>query len=130
MQVAEKRYIQTYMKDSGRDIAWAFIHEAMRSVSQTTMIMMQDVLRLDNRHRMNSPGRASGNWGWRLPDGFKWQKISTDTANLRSLAIMFDRYPAPEPTSGNGATPATVDDPLEVYCSDVPDADECRIYED
>jgi 4-alpha-glucanotransferase len=134
VQEKEKRYLQTYLKmDRRDDIAWAFIHEAMRSVSGTCMIMLQDVLRLDNEHRMNSPGRAEGNWGWRLPGGFKFQKISSDTSKLKALAEMFDRCPsggAASGRNGSGAVPATVDDPLAVYCADVPDADECRVYED
>jgi 4-alpha-glucanotransferase len=29
----------------------------------------QDVLGLDSRARLNVPGRAGGNWAWRLHDG-------------------------------------------------------------
>ena len=29
---------------------------------------MQDVMRLDNKARMNTPGKAAGNWAWRVGD--------------------------------------------------------------
>lgn len=127
IQDEEKIYLQRYMGCKGTDIAWDFIQEAMKSVSATCMIMMQDVLRLDNEHRMNSPGTAAGNWGWRLPDEFKWSSISKESAELRTMAVMYDRCPKAVVSSGNGATAA---DPLEEFCAAEPDADECRVYED
>jgi hypothetical protein len=127
VQAAEKVYIQQYMRSSGKDIAWEFIHEGMRSVSFTCMIMLQDVMRLDNKARMNSPGKAAGNWGWRLPDGFSWQKLSKEAAELHSMAVQFDRFPAVKQAP---QVSPTVDDPLEEYCNAEPDADECRIFED
>lgn len=57
-----------YLLTDGRDIAWSLLHAAMRSVADTTIIPMQDVLSLDNHARMNVPGRAHGNWGWRMVD--------------------------------------------------------------
>ena len=32
------------------------------------MLASQDVMRLDNRARMNTPGKAAGNWAWRVGD--------------------------------------------------------------
>ena len=120
-------YIQQYLRSKGDDVAWDFIHEAMKSVSFTCMIMLQDVMRLDNAHRMNSPGKAEGNWGWRVPGGFSWRQLSKEAAELRSMAVQFDRAPAAKAAAG---TSATVADPLEAYCAEEPDADECRVYED
>lgn len=92
MQDEEKIYLQRYMNCNGTDIAWHFIKEAMKSVSATCMIMMQDIMRLDNSCRMNSPGKAEGNWAWRMSGDFKWSSISKEAAELRTLAVMFDRY--------------------------------------
>lgn len=41
MQPKEKVYLKEYLKSNGTDIAWDFIHESMRSVSGTAMIMFQ-----------------------------------------------------------------------------------------
>lgn len=128
VQDEEKIYLQRYMGCNGTDIAWDFIQEAMKSVSATCMIMMQDVLRLDNEHRMNSPGTAAGNWGWRLPDGFRWSSISKESAQLRTMAVMFDRCPKAELSPETDD--AVVVDPLDEFCASEPDADECRVYED
>jgi hypothetical protein len=96
--------------------------------SVTTGAAVQDVFSMDNEARMNSPGRAEGNWGWRLPGGWQWSKASREAGRLRALAQQFDRCEAP-PRTGK-QTSSTVDDPLEAYCAAVPDADECRVYED
>ncbi|OIP78911.1 MAG: 4-alpha-glucanotransferase [Oscillatoriales cyanobacterium CG2_30_44_21] len=60
------RYVVGYA--TGEPINWAIIRMAMSSVSSIAMIPLQDVLGLDNDGRMNTPGTATGNWGWRYPD--------------------------------------------------------------
>jgi hypothetical protein len=37
----------------------------LSSVAHIALFPLQDVLRLDDEARMNTPGRAMGNWGWR-----------------------------------------------------------------
>jgi len=53
---------------------------------------MQDVLRLDNSARMNSPGKAAGNWGWRMSNS--WEGLQNEAQNLRWLAGISNRLPA------------------------------------
>jgi 4-alpha-glucanotransferase len=48
---------------------WPAIETVFRSRSRLAVVPMQDFLALDSRHRMNRPGVASGNWGWRLDRG-------------------------------------------------------------
>lgn len=57
--------VQRYIGRDGSDIAWDFIRDALLSVSETAIIPLQDVMRLDDHARMNTPGKAMGNWGWR-----------------------------------------------------------------
>ncbi|MFO7320444.1 MAG: 4-alpha-glucanotransferase [Chloroflexota bacterium] len=45
---------------------WTLIRLAMQSVAHTCVIPMQDVLGLGEEARMNTPGRPTGNWTWRL----------------------------------------------------------------
>ncbi|AAZ98012.1 4-alpha-glucanotransferase [Thiobacillus denitrificans ATCC 25259] len=52
----------------------AMIATVLGSAAALSVLPMQDVLRLDNSARMNTPGREQGNWTWRfgwdaLPDG-------------------------------------------------------------
>ncbi len=67
---------------------------------------MQDALFLGPESRMNVPGQAAGNWGWRMtkeqahPERLDW---------LSEFAAIYDRLPR-EP----GKKPRTVDDlPVE-----------------
>ena len=50
---------------------WGMIRGGMTSVAEMSIFQMQDILGLDNDARMNYPGKASGNWTWRMKaDGF------------------------------------------------------------
>ena len=47
-------------------ISWDFIKIAMASTAKYTIIPIQDVLCIGSEGRMNTPGKPSGNWSWRL----------------------------------------------------------------
>lgn len=67
----ERDFIRRYLARSGEDISWDMIRAVWSSVAVFALAPMQDVLSLGNEARMNLPGRASGNWCWRLhPDAF------------------------------------------------------------
>ncbi len=46
----------------------ALVLEAMASVGRLAVIPMQDLLGLGREARMNTPGKAEGNWRWQLPE--------------------------------------------------------------
>ncbi|HEY9843233.1 MAG TPA: 4-alpha-glucanotransferase [Candidatus Obscuribacterales bacterium] len=66
--------VQQYLLDylgshEANFIHWQLIRLAMSSVANTVLIPMQDLLGLnDEVGRMNTPGKAEGNWAWRLQD--------------------------------------------------------------
>ncbi|NUN66010.1 4-alpha-glucanotransferase [Pseudanabaena biceps] len=60
------RYIVGFA--AGEPINWALVRMAMASVSLIAIMPLQDILGLDNSARMNTPGTATGNWGWRYND--------------------------------------------------------------
>ncbi|PDV99723.1 4-alpha-glucanotransferase [Candidatus Chloroploca asiatica] len=64
----EREVIRGYLGRSGSDIAWDFLRLAMMSVADMAVVPLQDVLRLDAKARINTPGRLGGNWGWRFRD--------------------------------------------------------------
>jgi 4-alpha-glucanotransferase len=64
---AEVERVKSYLQTDGREISWSFIQAIMTSVAQISLIPLQDVLDLGTEARMNVPGRARGNWGWRYP---------------------------------------------------------------
>jgi 4-alpha-glucanotransferase len=53
---------------AGEPINWVLIRMAMAAVSVIAIVPLQDVLGLDNSGRMNTPGTATGNWGWRYSE--------------------------------------------------------------
>jgi 4-alpha-glucanotransferase len=54
---------------SSDGIHWDLIRLALSSVANWAIMPMQDLLGLDQRARMNTPGKAEGNWSWRYrPD--------------------------------------------------------------
>ena len=69
---------------------WGTIRTAMSSVSDRTIVQMQDYLNLGGEARMNFPGKPSGNWCWRAKKGFM-----TNSLALKILEITnrYDRGP-------------------------------------
>jgi 4-alpha-glucanotransferase len=63
----EQDFCRRYLARSGNDISWDLIRGVWSSVAKLTLAPMQDFLCLGSEARMNFPGRASGNWYWRLP---------------------------------------------------------------
>ncbi|HSD76004.1 MAG TPA: 4-alpha-glucanotransferase [Solirubrobacteraceae bacterium] len=60
------------LRDAGvaeREIWWAMTRLALGSRARLCMLQAQDVLGLGHAARMNRPGRAAGNWSWRLRPG-------------------------------------------------------------
>jgi 4-alpha-glucanotransferase len=49
-----------------RDRHWALISYAFASPARLAIVQAQDVLGLGSEARMNTPGRARGNWRWQL----------------------------------------------------------------
>jgi len=54
---------------TAQELAWAMIRLTLSSVAHTVILPMQDVLALGSEARMNRPGKATGNWRWRMEAG-------------------------------------------------------------
>lgn len=61
-----KLFFHKYLDCKDEDVAWAMMRAGFRSVAQLCVVPMQDILSLDSDARMNNPGIAAGNWGWRM----------------------------------------------------------------
>ena len=48
-------------------ISWNLIRAAYASIAELAVAPLQDILGLGSEARMNVPGVARGNWGWRAP---------------------------------------------------------------
>lgn len=74
--------------DKPEDAPEAFIRSVMGSVSDTAVLLMQDVLGLDGSCRMNLPGTTGSNWLWRmLPDAAS----KAQAKRLKALNKEYDR---------------------------------------
>ncbi|HZE79365.1 MAG TPA: 4-alpha-glucanotransferase [Candidatus Polarisedimenticolia bacterium] len=71
-----------------REVNWIFIREVMKSVANTVLFPMQDVLGLGSEARMNTPGTLGGNWTWRLGAN---SLREADQSRLKLLAEIFER---------------------------------------
>ena len=96
---AERQAIQRYLGRDGSDIAWDLIRLALASVADTAILPLQDVMRLGDEARMNTPGHAEGNWSWRyLPH----QLHPGLAAGLGELTAAYGRRPL---SNRNGVDP-------------------------
>ena len=83
-----KAHLHEYLGEPQQTMPWLLIQAALRSVSQLTVIPMQDVLSLDGEHRMNVPGTIEGNWSWQ----FDWEMVDEQCApRLRKLNELYGR---------------------------------------
>ncbi|MQA90601.1 MAG: 4-alpha-glucanotransferase, partial [Gemmatimonas sp.] len=83
----ERERARAWMGD-GEPEGWDFIEAVLASPAATAIIPLQDLLGLSSGARMNTPGKASDNWTWRIgsnePDGAL-------AARLRELTERTDR---------------------------------------
>jgi 4-alpha-glucanotransferase len=88
LPAAQREVLQRKMGVNDREIVWAMIREALDSQADTAIIPAQDLLELGSEARMNFPGIAKGNWGWRLKDGALTHEIAEE---LRSISMEYGR---------------------------------------
>ena len=91
-QSADEATCDRFRLYTGRDAtdpAWCLVREAWASTAEMAIAPMQDFLKLGSEARMNTPGVAAGNWGWRLRD-LPWQSCTW----IRQLGTSFGRSEA------------------------------------
>ena len=83
-----RHYVDDYLGHPSESMPWPLIRCALGSRSHMAIIPMQDVLGLDGEHRMNMPGTAAGNWGWR----FSWDQVGSGLPEqVRRLVKLYGR---------------------------------------
>jgi len=80
--------VYEYLGGSQETIPWLLIRASLSSVSQLSVLPMQDILALDGDHRMNVPGTTEGNWSWK----FDWAMVDeTCSLRLKNLNELYGR---------------------------------------
>lgn len=64
------------------EICWDFIRTSFASIADIAIIPLQDLLCLGGEARMNFPGKASGNWGWRYTSDQLTKEIAIRLSDL------------------------------------------------
>ncbi|MEO0985555.1 MAG: 4-alpha-glucanotransferase [Cyanobacteria bacterium J06639_14] len=71
-------------------IHWSMTRLALGSIANQAIIPLQDLLGLGSHARMNSPGKADGNWGWR----YRSEALTGELRDrLRELTKLYGRAP-------------------------------------
>ena len=84
----ELNYARSYLNTDGSEINWVMIRTLMACVADTVLFPLQDVIGVGGEGRMNLPGSASGNWGWRFRTG---DLLPAMAARLAGMAETYDR---------------------------------------
>lgn len=92
--VEERKFAYRYLNiHELHELPHAVIRAGYASPARIVMNQMQDILCLDSRSKMNSPGVLGGNWQWRMEQGqFGEEEISW----LRELSEVYGRLPVKE----------------------------------
>ncbi|GAM10932.1 4-alpha-glucanotransferase [Geobacter sp. OR-1] len=86
----QKSHVCHYLRCKPEEVVWEMIRAAMSSVARYAVLPLQDLYGLDSGARMNVPGKANGNWSWRVgAQGF------TDTmfVRLSDMSKQYNRVP-------------------------------------
>ena len=70
------------------DVCQKMIEFAYASNSRYAIVPMQDVLKLDSRSRMNTPGTVGTNWGWQLKPDYQ---LEAEAGKLKALCNKYLR---------------------------------------
>jgi len=88
LEKQEKKTVAHYTGDPVNEKLNAIVEMVVSSVANTAIIPMQDVLGLGSESRMNTPGTATGNWGWR----FQWSQLKAGQKKfLKEITEKYNR---------------------------------------
>lgn len=74
---------ETLHLDAKANLPQALVECALNSSANLAILPMQDILELDSKHRMNTPGTTKNNWQWY----FDWQQVNDDIISRLTAQI-------------------------------------------
>lgn len=94
LSAGEKRFCLDYLGcKTGQDIGFKIIRLMQRSVADTCIMQMQDLLRLGDESRMNTPSALGGNWEWRINKSSLTPALSSA---IERIIALYSREPQKE----------------------------------
>lgn len=90
LSAAQRSRVNHYVgSGGGSNAVECLLRTVFMSVADTAIVPFQDLLHLGSEARMNVPGTAFGNWGWR----FTWDMVSRGLADhIRGQVECYGRY--------------------------------------
>jgi 4-alpha-glucanotransferase len=82
---SQRRQIGRYLGRTTPEIPWDLIRLASASVAHLCILPCQDLLGLGDEARFNRPGKADGNWRWRLRRGQLTAALAEQLAELTEI---------------------------------------------
>ncbi|MCW0483549.1 4-alpha-glucanotransferase [Gaoshiqia sediminis] len=89
----ERKNLKRYFSSGWGNIHRSLIEAAWASVANMAILPMQDLMELDGRGRMNTPGTVANNWEWRL----EWKLLKSSQKEF--LKTLTEKYNRCEPTT-------------------------------
>lgn len=85
-----KKKLRRYLHMKKHDcVSLQMIRACLASTAAYAVFPLQDVLDIGKEGRMNTPGVAAGNWGWRFKEGALTKKHAK---KLKKLSHLYGRY--------------------------------------
>lgn len=91
LPAATRDRMARYLGGTGVDPAGDLIRSTLMSVARIAILPLQDLLGLSSEARMNRPGTADGNWGWRFQEGRLTEPLARQ---WREMLECYGRCPA------------------------------------
>jgi 4-alpha-glucanotransferase len=88
------RYLVQSKPESIEIVTWRLIRLAWSSVAHLAIVPLQDLFALGSEARMNAPGRAAGNWGWRYTADMLTGELKE---KLLDMSTLYGRYAVSKP---------------------------------
>ena len=90
------------------DPAWDLLRVALASPANTAIVPMQDILRLGDEARMNTPATVYGNWSWKMQPHHLDDGLAGGLRDLTSTyGRISDDYPAKTTSEFDYAAPGS-----------------------
>ena len=81
-----RKHALALLGSDGSEIHWDMIKLALDSPADIAIIPLQDILGLDSRARMNTPGTVGQNWMWRFDPDLLTPDLKKRLLNLTTAA--------------------------------------------
>lgn len=84
-EACKEKYCRYVNLREGDEISSSMVRLGLSSIAAFAIFPLQDLLNIGTEGRMNTPGVAAGNWGWRYEKGALSEKLAKELKELSGL---------------------------------------------